>query len=74
MAVVSTPSGNVGKPCAFPFIYRGLQHQTCVTQPDGNFWCFTETDRDGFGIPKSLGQCGPECPRDSYGKIAIYCI
>ena len=74
MAVVSTPSGDVRKPCTFPFIYKGLQHQTCVTATDGNFWCFTETKPGGVGIPKSWGQCGPECPRDSYGKIALYYI
>merc|ERR550537_2013520 len=57
-------SGVVGRPCVFPFEFRGERYDACTdyTDPDGERWCSVETDASGVHKRGRWGYCGAECP------------
>ena len=46
-----TEGGNSqGRPCEFPFLYKGEEHFTCIPNPDTHkLWCGTSYDFDTDG-------------------------
>ena len=53
-------------PCIFPFICRGIIHETCtlIDAKPGKAWCSTEVDDKGYAILRKgkWGICGSDCP------------
>ena len=75
-AQVTPPGGcqTIGGPaqglsCVFPFIFKGLQREGCITEsdPEGKTWCSTGVDSDGNHIAngKLWAHCSDECPLDT---------
>ena len=64
-----TKSGpETGKPCAFPFIYKGNTYEKCCKIDHDQLWCSTEVDHNGVHVRGKWGNCGNEC---NSGKILI---
>ena len=38
---------NSGKPCVFPFIYKGVEHKACTKHGWHKFWCAAEVKSNG---------------------------
>jgi len=55
-----------GKPCVFPFIYRGKTYHECTkdgSDDDVNeFWCSTEVDEEGVTVANTWAACNEHCP------------
>ena len=50
-------------PCVFPFIFKGIQYDSCtsINDPVGKEWCSTRTDASNRHISGSWGHCAPNC-------------
>ena len=47
LSIVQTIGGNTrGKPCAFPFVYRGRTYYTCTKKNEKRYWCATTSNFD----------------------------
>jgi hypothetical protein len=62
-----------GKPCVFPFVYKGVTYNRCPwTGRNNTHWCATKVDSDGRSIIEEgkWGTCGSTCPkkRSEYQK------
>merc|ERR1711936_734085 len=59
--------------CVLPFIYQGTTYTGCtdVSDEEGQYWCATYVDADGFYVPnsKQYGYCGKGCPLHSEEDI-----
>ena len=68
-----------GSPCIFPFVYKGLIHETCTFLDSdligGKPWCSTLVDVMGHHVPKqgNWGICGSRCPMPM-GKTFVLII
>jgi len=55
-----------GSPCQFPFIYKGVTRNGCITEadPDNRLWCSTGVDEDGQHIVngQNWAHCSDSCP------------
>ena len=55
-----------GSECQFPFIYKGVSRDGCITEadPEGKLWCSTAVDRDGQHIVNGQhwAHCSSQCP------------
>ena len=55
-----------GSACQFPFIYKGVSRDGCITEadPEGKLWCSTAVDSDGQHIVNGQhwAHCSPQCP------------
>ena len=60
-----TDSGNmVGRKCIFPFKYKGVFYDGCITESNhAKPWCTVVTDSNGVGayIPRKWGYCPNAC-------------
>ena len=56
-----TSSGNgKGRPCVFPFMYKGKRYTACTKVDNGNTeWCATSTAMSGM-VPSFWGYCPRE--------------
>ena len=64
-----TESGpETGKPCAFPFTYKGNTYEKCTEIEHDQFWCSTEVDDNGVHVSGKWGNCGKEC---NLGKVCL---
>ena len=58
-----------GSDCQFPFIYKGVTRDGCITEadPDGKLWCSTAVDNDGQHIVNGQhwAHCSSQCPISS---------
>ena len=56
-------------PCIFPFIYRGILHNTCslIDSKPGVPWCPTKIDNQRHAVVGNgkWGICDPRCPMPS---------
>ena len=55
----------VGKPCIFPFTYRGHVYNTCTADhpyDDHFIWCSTKLDGNGEHVSGTWGICSLGCP------------
>ena len=70
MFVFSGPCKTVkGKPCKFPFVYKGKNYEKCTDQgSDGNFWCSTKVEAGNVHAYGNFGYCAKGCPTQT-GKI-----
>ena len=71
-----SPPGGRGQPCIFPFmVYDEEENQNrtfdkCTTEfcgnycSNGNVWCSTQVDADGFHTMGNWGYCSNECLPD----------
>ena len=59
-----TESGqDVGKPCLFPFEYKGILFSECPrVANDDKSWC--STDNHDNGTSRNWGYCGLNCPME----------
>ena len=75
-AQVTPPEGcqTIGGPaqglsCVFPFVFKGLQRDGCITEsdPEGKAWCSTGVDGNGVHIAngKLWAHCSDQCPLDT---------
>ena len=55
-----------GSGCQFPFIYKGVPRDGCITEadPEGKLWCSTAVDSDGQHIVNGQhwAHCSAQCP------------
>merc|ERR1719244_1707515 len=54
-----------GKPCIFPFKFRGETYEECTIEggPDVHqFWCSTKVTEDGENISGNWASCSKGCP------------
>jgi len=63
----STVGGpGAGSPCQFPFIYKEVSRDGCITEadPDGKAWCSTKVDSDGVHVTNGQhwAHCSQQCP------------
>jgi len=56
--------GSRGKPCIFPFKYAGTTYDKCTARDsdNGQPWCATEIDEDGWVVDNAWGDCLEGCP------------
>jgi len=60
--------GDRGRPCIFPFKYEDAYgnwtYNTCTTKDsdEGQPWCATEVDNDGYVVDNAWGDCLDGCP------------
>ena len=63
---ITTINSSTRNPCIFPFWYKGILRNGCITEddPDGWFWCSTNIDENGKHIPgkRNWGYCSARCP------------
>jgi len=56
-----------GQKCQFPFFFKGILRDGCVTEndPEGKAWCSTRVDDDGnhIGGGQFWAHCSSQCPR-----------
>jgi len=60
---VTTGGKYKGKPCVFPFIYRGVTHTGCTKDGHVKYWCSVKNDKNGAYISGHYGECPQKCPR-----------
>ena len=70
-----SPNNQAENNCVIPFIYEGLIRTSCITDndPDGRFWCSTQTYENGTHIRGKgfWGYCNDQCnKRYSYKVLA----
>ena len=46
-----------GKPCVFPFSYKGVNYTKCTDVDHSMHWCSTNTDENGHHIGGKWGDC-----------------
>jgi len=65
-----------GQRCAFPFIYKGVTHNTCTKTDsvNGAFWCATELQPDGRVVNQKWEDCNDRCPRECLTKKDKPCV
>ena len=57
-----------GKPCVFPFHYKGTDHYACITDDnDGTPWCSTGYLAHERYWANETGNCMSDCP----GKLVL---
>ena len=55
-----------GKPCIFPFSYKGIEYTECTTiDNDRKHWCATKVDTNGSYIDGKWGNCNSICPKST---------
>ena len=55
-----------GKPCIFPFTFKGGKHSSCTSTQTGElFWCSIKTDSAGMYLDDNWGWC----PDSECGKV-----
>ena len=51
-STVSAPDTAGGRPCVFPFKYKGVEYNSCTYVESERLWCATEIDiKDGVMVP-----------------------
>ena len=67
IAVPCKTVGDAGKPCIFPFEYAGKTYDRCTTRDsdNGQPWCATQVDSDGYVVDNAWGDCLDGCPGTS---------
>ena len=50
-----------GKPCRFPFIYKGITYSECTDKSWNKPWCSTHVDKEGKFISDKWGNCDTGC-------------
>jgi len=55
-ACCKTVDPPVGKPCVFPFKFKGVEYNACTYEKSERLWCATEID-DGNMLPNRYGDC-----------------
>ena len=48
--------------CVFPFEYKGVRYNECITVNNDSPWCSVEVDGSGKTFPDNWGNCAPGCP------------
>jgi len=46
-----------GKPCVFPFKFKGVEYNACTYENSEHLWCATEIEEDGDMMPNRYGDC-----------------
>ena len=58
---------NPGKPCIFPFIFKGVTYNACPPDPKekSETWCSTKVDGNKNHVTgeKEYGFCSRNCPK-----------
>ena len=54
------------KKCAFPFIWNGESHNSCIKDINLGNWCSTSVDKDGQHVKGKWGVCSSSCPGNYY--------
>jgi len=56
--------GDAGRPCVFPFKYRDVTYDKCTSRDsdNGQPWCATEVDDEGYVVDNAWGDCLEGCP------------
>jgi len=56
--------GDFGKPCVFPFKYVDKTYDKCTNKDsdNGQPWCATEVDEEGYVVDNAWGDCLEGCP------------
>jgi len=56
--------GDAGRPCVFPFKYREVTYDKCTSRDsdNGQPWCATEVDDEGYVVDNAWGDCLEGCP------------
>ena len=59
--------GDAGRPCVFPFKYRDVTYDKCTSRDsdNGQPWCATEVDDEGYVVDNAWGDCLEGCPGSS---------
>ena len=67
IAVPCKTVGDKGKPCVFPFEYSGRSYDKCTSRDsdNGQPWCATEVDENGYVVDNAWGDCLEGCPGTS---------
>ena len=61
-----------GRPCIFPFQYRGETYSSCTKTDSRSYWCATETEANGEVKTNKWEDCRANCPTEEdieIGKI-----
>ena len=40
-----------GRPCVFPFKFKGVEYNACTYEKSERLWCATQVDDDGVMVP-----------------------
>ena len=62
---LTTGGGKTGKPCVFPFEYKGKEYSNCAWEEgEDKPWCSTKVDSNGKHVDGSShwGYCNAYCP------------
>ena len=68
----------LGKPCVFPFIYKGITYNECMDSDHHStscYWCSTKVDGNGVHIDNEghWGCCNEICPTvDEKGMLSVF--
>ena len=68
----------LGKPCVFPFIYKGITYNECMDSAHHStscYWCSTKVDGNGVHINNQghWGCCNEICPtEDEKGMLNVF--
>jgi len=56
--------GESGSPCIFPFKYAGETYSKCTSRDsdNGQPWCATKVDSEGYVVDNAWGDCLEGCP------------
>ena len=59
--------GDAGRPCIFPFKYADNTYDKCTSKDsdNGQPWCATEVDDEGYVVDNAWGDCLEGCPGSS---------
>ena len=61
---LTTGGGQTGKPCVFPFNYKGTEYTSCRWEDgESNAWCSTKVE-NGLHVSgeSEWGYCNAHCP------------
>ena len=62
---LTTGGGQVGKPCVFPFEYKGKKYSNCAWEiGEAKPWCSTKVEPTGKHVTggNHWGDCNAYCP------------
>ena len=57
-----------GKPCIFPFLYKGVIYDECTNMDHDQKWCSTKVYSAGTHVDGKYGHCGNDCKSGKFEK------
>ena len=64
---ITTGGPNPGKPCIFPFTFKGVTYNGCAPEVKSETWCSTKVDKNGKHVTgqSEYGVCSNSCPNQT---------